>query len=72
MIYIKRPIRPKFVARVREPGHHLYEVIGEFDTSKEAAMCLMSRFAGSDRFKRGDVLMIEDWYEPNQLMEVTR
>jgi hypothetical protein len=72
MIHIKRPIRPRFVARVRRRGYRKYEVVGEYRTSRQAALRMVDKFDSSYDFKRGDVLMIEKWYGPTQIMEITR
>jgi hypothetical protein len=72
-LHIKRPINPRFVARVRRSGCRRYFVIGRnYRSAESAARTMMRHFLKVHEYKRGDVLMIEDWYEPNMLMEITR
>jgi hypothetical protein len=72
-LHIKRPVNPRFIARVRISGHRKYRVIGRnFKSEKSAAKAMIKEFTSRFEYKRGDVLMVEDWYEPNQLLEVTR
>lgn len=72
-LHIKRPINPRFVARVRRSGCRKYYVIGRhYRTAESAAMAMMRHFSKVSEYKRGDVLMTEDWYEPCQLFEVKR
>ena len=72
-LHIKRPINPRFVARVREHGARNYRIVGRnHRTSDAAARAMLKEFMKSNRYKRGDVVMVEKSYEPNQLLEVTR
>lgn len=71
-LHIKRPINPRFIARVRQRGCRRYQVVGRYRTMEAAGRAMLKAFMGLHAFKRGDVLMIEDWYEPNMLMEITR
>jgi hypothetical protein len=44
----------------------------DYRSQEAASKAMLKEFMRCNRWKRGDVLMTEAWYEPNQLLEVTR
>lgn len=63
----------RYVPRVRWPGMRRYEVIGKPTTSYQAAVMRMARtFASNRNYKRGDVLMTADYYDPVMVCEIVR
>lgn len=72
-VYINRPSSTRFVARVRAMGHRKYKCIGKPTVSHAVAIRRMAKeFSSSNRWKRGDVLIIADYYDPQQLCELVR
>lgn len=71
-IHINRPSSTRFIARVRRHGCRKYEIVSPaYRSSKRAAMAMMRAFTGGD-YKRGDVIMTADYYDPIVVVEVTR
>lgn len=73
LLHIHRPLSTRFQARVRGPGRRKYTLIGKPTKSIEVAIMRMAREFATDRYwKRGDVLMTADYYDPSQCCEITR
>ncbi|TAL38890.1 MAG: hypothetical protein EPN97_03335 [Alphaproteobacteria bacterium] len=73
IIHINRPSSTRFIARVRSVGCRKYKLLGKPTKSYEAAVVRMARtFAKFHHYKRGDVLIVADYYEPQQLVEIKR
>lgn len=72
-LHIKRPLNPRYISRVRPYGGQRYIVLGKpCKTLQQAAARMIRKFTSDSEFKRGDVLMVENYYDPFQVMEVTR
>ncbi len=60
-------------ARVRLFGHQRYELLGKPTKSLRVAMTRVTdAMAAAPHYKRGDVLVCDDWYEPFVLFETVR
>ena len=71
-LHILRPNNPRYLVRVRKPGHRKYECWGHLKDQDKAYRKLGSLMA-TGRYKRGDVLMVtNDYYEPSMLVEMVR
>lgn len=73
-LHINRPQNPTYLPRVRRFGYQKYEVLGVPRATFQEALIDMAKMFENTRYKRGDVLLIcgSGWYEPNQLVEITR
>jgi hypothetical protein len=58
-----------FVARARYFGYQKYEVLSRHRT-KNAAVMAMAKAFNSGRYKRADVLLCADYYDPYQVCEL--
>ena len=71
-VHINRPSSTRFIARVRWPGCRKYTLLGKPTKSYPAAVARMAKAFASGSYKRGDVLVVADWYEPQQMCELVR
>lgn len=71
-LHINRPSSTRYVARVRPPGHKRYECIGRPTRSLKAAIKRMAGAFAEGSYKRGDVILTADYYEPVQIVELVR
>lgn len=71
-VHICRGTNVRYVGRVRRPGARRYTQVGKQWTSYEKAFRSMTREFLKGGYKRGDVIMTADWYEPVILAEVVR
>lgn len=73
-LHINRPKNPRYLARVRGPGHRLYVRIGKKTSSVQVAIRRLAAEFSKGGYKRGDVLMASDesWCEPVMVCEVVR
>lgn len=71
-IHINRPSSTRFQARVRRPGHRLYTLVGPHTKDSQRAVLALARAMCSDTYKRGDVVMTADYYDPVQIIEMVR
>lgn len=71
-IHINRPSSTRYQARVRLPGHRKYKVIGNPQMELEKALFIMAREFTKDIYKRGDVIVTADYYDPSVVVEMVR
>lgn len=71
-IHISRGVNVKYIARVRLPGHRKWSIIGAWTKSRDAAFKSLAKHFVSTQWKRGEVLMIADYYDPIVIVEMTR
>lgn len=71
-VHINRPSSTRFQARVRLPGRRKYRLVGTPTKESHKALLTMTREFSRGRYKRGDVLIIADYYEPVVLAEIVR
>lgn len=71
-IHINRPSSTRFQARVRLRGRRRYKLVGNPSRSFHAALIRMAKEFSRTNYKRGDVLMTADYYEPSMVAEICR
>ena len=72
-VHICRGTNRRYQARVRLRGHRKYWLVGQPQRSqRKAARLLMSAFVEGPFYKRGDILLLADYYEPVSIFEVVR
>lgn len=74
VLHVCAPHNPKWLPRVRRPGHKRYELVGKpRGTMDQACRALAAKMA-TGIYKRGDVLMIEpeSYYGPTVAMTMER
>jgi hypothetical protein len=69
-VHINRPSSTRFIARVRLPGCKRYRVLGKPTRSYRVALRRMITAFESGTYKRGDVLVSADYYDPTQVCEI--
>ena len=63
----------RYCARVRYEGHRNYEPLGKrWLRSSGAALKQLAASMATGRYKRGDVLMASDYYDPEPVYEIVR
>lgn len=62
----------RYQARARRPGARKYSLIGEPRDSYNAAIMDLAKAFARSMWKRGDVIMWEDYYDPQVLVEMVR
>lgn len=62
----------RYVVRVRYSGVRRYDAVGKPTRSYRAAFRRLARAFENQNYKRGDVLMTADYYDPVQIVEMTR
>lgn len=60
-----------YVPRVRRPGYRKYELLKETKSIKVALRRLADAMA-TGKYKRGDILGCEEYYEPEQIYEIKK
>jgi hypothetical protein len=71
-VHINRPSSTKFIARARRIGCRNYELIGSPTKSRIKAEMQMAREFSRGEYKRADVLIYADCYEPTMVVEMVR
>ena len=72
-LHICRGTNTEYQARARWPGYRRYELIGKPTTSYRMALRRMAdAFASNSNYKRAEVLMEADYYDPHVLCELVR
>ncbi len=72
-VHINRPSSTRFVARVRARGNRKYTVLGKPTKRLEPALRRVATAMGRTWvWKRGDVLMVADYYDPVLMAEIIR
>jgi len=69
-IWICSGVNKKYRARARYYGMKEYVLLGTWTRSKPKAMRDLVAAIISNRYKRGDVLMIADYYDPIVIVEM--
>ena len=72
MLHINRPSSTRFLARVRYPGCRRYMIVGKPTKSLAAATVRMARKFAEGKYKRGDVIMTADWYDPEVVITMMK
>lgn len=65
----------RYLARIRYYGHRRYIVLGQPSKSHKVALRRLAKAFAEDTqalYKRGDVLLMADYYDPEQLYELVR
>lgn len=71
-VHINRPSTTRYIARVREPGARRYKLVsGKLKRYSSAVRVLAMAFT-SGNYKRGDVIMVADYYDPVVLVEMVK
>ena len=65
-------VNVRYQARARWDGFRRYQLIGKPTKSKRVAMRRLAGAMLDTSYKRGDVLMWADYYEPEQVYELVR
>ena len=71
-LYISRGVNVRYFARVRLPGHRKWQLIGGFTKSRDKAFSTLAKHFVSTQWKRGEVLMTADYYDPIVVVEMRR
>lgn len=72
-VHINRPSSTRYIARVRGRGCRKYTILGRPCMTFAIAFKRMARKFAEDRhWKRGDVLLVADYYDPEQIAEAVR
>ena len=61
-----------YVARARFTGYRKYKVLSSHSTYAAAIKAMTKGFANNGAYKRADVLLCADYYDPIQLCELVR
>lgn len=69
---ICRGVNVQYRARARWPGYHRYQLIGKPTRSYKVALRRMADAFATGKYKRADVLMSADYYDPVMLCELVR
>ena len=62
----------RYRARVRYEGMRTYKLLGPPTKSYRVALMRVATEFATDRYKRGDVIMTADYYEPIQICELVK
>lgn len=72
-VHINRPSSTRYVARARARGHRNYKLLCKPTSDfKKALRCAARAFTENNWWKRTDVIVIADYYEPAIVAEITR
>lgn len=71
-IHINRPSSIRFQARVRYRGQWRWVLVGKSTRRKDRAIVAMAKKFASGHYKRGEVLMAADYYDPIVVCEMVR
>ena len=71
-VWICRGTNVRYRARVRWEGYQRYNLVGPPTRSYRVALIRMAKEFATGRYKRGDVIMTADYYDPVQVCELTR
>ena len=69
-VHINRPSSQRYVARVRRSGCRRFKVISRNHKSYPAAVRSMVKAFMSDNYKRGQVIVVADYYDPVVVCEL--
>jgi len=71
-LHINRGVNVRYCARVRRHGYRKWEPVTSWIKSDTRAIKAAAAAFCDHRFKRGQVLMIADWYDPIVVCEMSR
>ena len=71
-IYICQGTNTRFQARARWAGYRHYDLIGKPSKSSTVAIMRMARAFAEHGYKRADVIMTADYYDPVHICELVR
>jgi hypothetical protein len=71
-IHINRPSSTRYIARVRAPGARKYKLVSGRLRRYSSAVRIMAMAFTSGDYKRGDVIMVADYYDPVVVTEIVR
>ncbi|MFM7010619.1 MAG: hypothetical protein ACKO0Z_15040 [Betaproteobacteria bacterium] len=71
-VHINRPSSTRYIARVREPGAREYKLVSGNLKRYSSAVRVMAMAFTSGNYKRGDVIMVADYYDPVIVTEIVR
>lgn len=65
-------VNRSYQVRVRRYGQHKYELVGTPSKTFRTALKRLAEAFGNQEYKRGDVVMSADYYDPVVLCEIVR
>ena len=71
-IFICRGVNVQYRARVRFHGFRRYRVLAQWTPWKHIAMKQLTEAMDTGNYKRGDLLMAADYYDPEVIYEIVR
>lgn len=71
-LHINRPSSSRYQPRARGPGCRKYVLLGKPTKTKESALLRVVRAMSQYSYKRGDVVLTADYYEPLVVFEIVR
>lgn len=71
-IHINSPSSTRFVCRVRMRGCRRWRVLPGNSKQLPRAINRLARVFASGKYKRGEVLVTADYYEPTTIMEMVK
>lgn len=72
LVHVHRPSSQRYQARVRYAGHRNYKLVGKPLRSCVKAIMVLAKAMATKNYKRGDVLVTADYYDPVQVIEMVR
>ena len=71
-VHINRGVGRRYAARVRLPGAKKWTVLPGFTKGYDAAFNKLAKAFVNQKWKRGQVIMLADYYDPIALVEMRR
>ena len=71
-IHIFRGVSRRYQARAKMPGGRRYTLIGKPSVSYKATLRRLADAMIEHPYKRGDVLLMADYYDPVPIIEIVR
>ena len=72
-VYICTGVNVRYRAGVRRYGHRNYDLLGKrWGRSSSAALKRLADAMTTGQYKRGVVLMVADYYDPEPVYEIVR
>ena len=71
-VHINIPTSSRFIARVRRVGCRKYILVGKPQKYLDRAIKIMAASFAEGSYKRGDVILTADYYDPVVLVEMVR
>ncbi len=69
---ICRGVNTRYQARVRFEGFQRYTLVGKPTKSSRVALRRLAEKFATGKYKRGDVIMWAEYYDPEQIYELVR